>query len=76
MEDTKVHWINIINSFLIVLTLAGLIAHLMRKALKRDITAYEMMKQKQQERLKNLKKKQQKRSQAYQSVPSTETGGD
>jgi len=44
MDNGIIHWMYIINSFLIVLCLAALIAHLMRKALKRDITAYELMK--------------------------------
>jgi phosphate/sulfate permease len=57
MGDDNVHWISIINSILIVLCLAGLIAHIMSKALKRDITQYEAMRQKQQEKLKNPKKK-------------------
>lgn len=72
--DSLVHWTGIMQSILIVFLLAMIIAHFMRKALKRDIIAYEQQKQKQAEKLKNLKKKQKTR--LYQSVPSTETGTD
>ena len=42
---------------MIVLCLAGLIAHIMSKALKRDISQFEQMRQKQQDKLRNVKKK-------------------
>jgi hypothetical protein len=52
--EDKIHWISIINSILIVACLAAIIAQIMSKALKRDITQYELMKQKQQEKLKKV----------------------
>ena len=69
--EDNVHWISIINSFMIVLCLAGLIAHIMSKALKRDITQYELMRQKQQEKLKNFKKKVRKT--VYSSVSTNDS---
>jgi len=51
-----VHWLSILNSFMIVLCLAGLIAHIMSKALRRDISQNELVKLKQEEKLKKLAK--------------------
>lgn len=64
------HWLSITNSIMIVLCLAGLIAQIMSKALKRDITQFEIMKQKQIEKLKILKKKVKK--QIYSTIGQTE----
>lgn len=50
------HWLSILNSFMIVLCLAGLIAHIMSKALRRDISQNELVKLKQEEKLKKLAK--------------------
>jgi hypothetical protein len=41
---------------MIVLCLAGLIAHIMSKALRRDISQNELVKLKQEEKLKKLSK--------------------
>ena len=50
------HWLSILNSFMIVLCLAGLIAHIMSKALRRDISQNELVKLKREEKLKKLAK--------------------
>lgn len=42
MGQDKVHWTQIINSTAIVLILAALIAHIMKKALNIDIAYYEV----------------------------------
>lgn len=44
--EDNVHWVSIVNSIMIVFVLAAIIAQIMNKALKRDITQYELMKQK------------------------------
>lgn len=51
---------SIMSSFMIVITLAVLIAHILSRALKRDFITYELLRMKQQEKLKNFKKRIQK----------------
>ena len=56
---------------MIVLCLAGLIAHIMSKALRRDISQNELVKLKQEEKLKKLTKQGGKRK--YDQVAQTDS---
>ena len=44
MEDDLIHWVYIINSILIIVIFATLIAQNMNRVLKRDLTQYELFK--------------------------------
>ena len=46
LGEENVHWISILNSIMIALFLSGIIAHILRRTLKRDLKTYNEVKKK------------------------------
>lgn len=40
-DENNVHWLSIMNSFMVIIFLTGIIAHIVRKALRNDIKNYD-----------------------------------
>ncbi len=40
-DESNVHWLPIMNSFMVIIFLTGIIAHIVRKALRNDMKSYD-----------------------------------